>query len=76
MLRQKPALVLPQMLLKEATIHFYCLFDGITFFRHLYDNGLKELNRLCKHMKNVKSSQLCISMKFFRKAQVLPCEYR
>ena len=27
MLRQKPTQVLPQKLLKEATIHFYCLFD-------------------------------------------------
>ena len=40
---------------------------------------LKELNRLCKHMKNVRSSQPRISMNFcteFSKAQVFPCEYR
>ena len=36
---------------------------------------LKELNSLCKHMKNVRCSQPCISMNFcteFSKAQVLP----
>ena len=27
-------------------------------------------------MKNVRSSQPCISMNFFSKAQGLPCEYR
>ena len=27
MFRQKPTQVLPKKLLKEATIHFYCLFD-------------------------------------------------
>ena len=37
---------------------------------------LKELNGLCKHMKNVRSNQRCISMNSFSKAQVLPCEYR
>ena len=31
MLRQKPTQVLPQKLLKEATIHFYCLFDESRF---------------------------------------------
>ena len=58
----------------------------IAFFRHLYDRDvealsnilgtimeLKELNWLCKHMKKVRSSQLCISMNFcteFSKTQV------
>ena len=37
----------------------------ITFFRHLYDNGvLKEFNKLCKHMTNVRNSQPCISINF------------
>ena len=27
-------------------------------------------------MKNVRSSQPCISINFFSKSQVLPCEYR
>ena len=39
---------------------------------------LKELNGFCKHTKNVRNSQPCISMNFctkFSKAQVLPCEY-
>ena len=30
---------------------------------------LKELNCLCKCIKNVRSSQRCISMNFFNKAQ-------
>ena len=39
---------------------------------------LKELDCLCRHMKNARSSQSCISMDFcteFSKAQALPCEY-
>ena len=28
MLRQNPTQVLPEKLLKEATIHFYCLFES------------------------------------------------
>ena len=31
MLRQKPTQVLPLKLLKEAAIHFYCLFDELRF---------------------------------------------
>ena len=38
MLRQKPTQVLPLKLLKEATIHFYCLFDESRFSD---DNGIK-----------------------------------
>ena len=75
MLRQKPTQVLPSKLLKEATIHFYCLFDESRFSDICTIMELKELNWLCKHMKNVRSSQPCISMNFFRKAQVLPCEF-
>ena len=37
MLRQKLAQILQQKLLKEATIHFYVLFDESRF----YDNGIK-----------------------------------
>ena len=40
---------------------------------------LKELNLLGKHMKNVRSSQPCVSMNFcteFSKKPVLPYEYR
>ena len=76
MLRQKPTQVLPQMLLKEATIHFYCLFDELHFSDICTIIELKELNLLRKHMKNVRSSQRCISMNFFCKARVLPCEYQ
>ena len=36
----------------------------IMFFRHLYDNRIKDFNWLCKHMKNVRSRQPCISMIF------------
>ena len=63
---------------KEATIHFYCLFDE-SCFPGMYDKGIKELIWLCKHMKNVRSSQACLSMIFcteFGKAQVLSCEHR
>ena len=41
--------------------------------------GLKEVNSLCKHMKNVRSSQSCISMNScteFSKVQDFPWEYR
>ena len=47
----------------------------IRLFRHLYDNGIKRLNWLCRHMKNVRSGQPCISINFcteFSKAQVFP----
>ena len=62
MLRQKPNQVLPQMLLKEATIHFYCLLDESCFSDNCTIKELKELNWLWRHMKNVRSSQPCISM--------------
>ena len=58
---------------------FYCLFDESRFSDICRIMELKELNSLCKHMKNVRCSQPCISMNFcteFSKAQVLQCEYR
>ena len=76
MLRQKPIHVLPQKLLKEATIHFYRLFDESRFSDICTIMELKELNWLCKHMKNVRNSQPCISMNFSSWAQVLSFEYR
>ena len=39
------------ILLKEATIHFHCLFDESRFSNICTIMELKELNRLCKHMK-------------------------
>ena len=60
--------------LKEATIYFYCLLDESLFSDICTIMELKELNWLCKHMKNVRSSQPFISMNFFSKAQVLPYE--
>ena len=75
MSRQKPT----QVLLKEATIHFYCLFDESGFSDICKIMELKELNWFCEHTKNVRSSQPCTSMKFcteFSKAQILLCEYR
>ena len=42
MLRQKPIQVLLKKSLKEATIHFYCLFDESRFSD--IDNGIKILN--------------------------------
>ena len=62
MLRQKPTQVLPQKLLKEATIHFYCLFDESHYSDISTMIELNEINWLSKHMKNVRSSQPCISM--------------
>ena len=44
MLRQKPTQVLPQKLQKEATIHFYCLFDESRFSDISTIMELKELN--------------------------------
>ena len=44
MLRQKPTQVLPQKLLKEATIRFYCLFDESRFLDIRTTIGLEELN--------------------------------
>ena len=64
MLRQKPTQVLPWKLLKEATIHYYCLFDESRLSDILTIIKLKEANWLCKHMKNVRSDQPCISMNF------------
>ena len=31
MLRQQPAQILPENLLKGEAVHFYCLFDGSPF---------------------------------------------
>ena len=73
MLRQKPPKFLPQKLLKEATIRFYCLFDESRFSDICTIIELKELNWLCKHTKNVRSSQPFTSMNFctkFSKAEV------
>ena len=64
MLRQKPAQILPWTLLKEATIHFYCLFDESSFSDICTITELKEPNWFCEYMKNVRSSQPCISMNF------------
>ena len=44
MLRQKPPKFLPQKLLKEATIRFYCLFDESRFSDICTIIELKELN--------------------------------
>ena len=49
---------------KKASIHFYCLFDESRFSDICTIMELKELNRLYKHVKNVRSSQPCISMNF------------
>ena len=60
----------------EATINFYYILDESRFSDICTIKELKELNCLCKRMKNVRSSQPCISMNFFSEVQVLPCEYR
>ena len=51
MLIQKPNQVLPQKLLKEAAMHFYCLFGESRFSDIPTIMELEELNWLCKHMK-------------------------
>ena len=79
MLKQKLTQILLLKLLKEATIHFYCLFDESNFSDICTITELKELNWLFKHMENVRSSQPIISMNFctaFSKEQVFPYEYR
>ena len=58
MLRQKPTQVLPQKLLREATIHFYCLFDEARFSDFCTIIKLKELNRLCKQWKTSEATNL------------------
>ena len=69
-IRQKPTQILPWKLLKEATIHFYCLFDKSRFSDICTIMELKQLNWFCKHMKNVRSSQPFISMNIFSKAPI------
>ena len=44
MLRQKQTQILPQKLLKEETIHFYCLFDESRFSDICTVMELKEPN--------------------------------
>ena len=44
MLKQKPTQVLRYKLLKEATIHLYCLFDESRFSDVRTITDLKELN--------------------------------
>ena len=46
------------MLLKEATIYFYCLFDESRFSDICTIMELKELNWLCKHMKTSEAANL------------------
>ena len=58
MLREKPAQVFPQKLLKEATIHFYCLSDESRFSGICTITELEELNWLCKHMKTSEAANL------------------
>ena len=64
MLRQKPTQVLPLKLLKEATIHLYCLFDELRF-SHI--SAVMELMVLdlvgCRlGLGGVRGSRPCISM--------------
>ena len=44
--------------MKEATIHFYCLFDESSFSDICTIIELKEPNWFCEYMKTVRSSQL------------------
>ena len=68
MLREKPTQDLPEKLLKEVIIHFYYILDESRFSDICTIMELKKLNLLCKHVKNIKSSEPCISMNFFSKA--------
>ena len=58
MLRQKPIQVLPLKLLKEATIHFYCLFGESRFSDICTTMELKELNWLCNLWKTSEPANL------------------
>ena len=58
MLRQKPTQVLLLKLLKEATIHFYCLFDELHFPDICAIMELKEVNWLCKHIMMSEAANL------------------
>ena len=49
---------------KKQPFIFYRLFDKSRFSDICTIIQVKELNWLCKHTKNVKSSQPCISMNF------------
>ena len=44
LLIQKPTQILPRKLMKEATIHFYCLFDESRFSDIFTIMKLTELN--------------------------------
>ena len=44
MLRKKPTQILPLKLLKETTVHFYCLFDESRISDICKIMELKELN--------------------------------
>ena len=59
----------------ERSNHSFLLFDESRFSDIPAIIELKELNSWCKHMKNVRSSQPCISKNFSTdssKANVLP----
>ena len=59
-----------------ATIHFSCIW-WITFFKHLYSSSvimecIIELRWLCKHMKNIRTSQPAIAFAELSKTQLFP----
>ena len=57
MLRQKPIPDLSQKLLKEATTHFYYIFDESRFSDLCTIMELKELNWLCKQTYEKRQKQ-------------------
>ena len=63
-LKLKPTQILPQKLLKEANIYFYCLLDESRFSDICTIMELKELNWLCKHMKTSEAANLVLQWIF------------
>ena len=57
MLRQKPTQILPQKLMKEATIHFCCLFDESRFSDICTIMELKELIK--QSLENNRNKKRC-----------------
>ena len=60
MLRKKTNSSFAVKLLKEKTIHFYCLSDESRFSDTYTIMELDELNWLCKHMKTSEAANLVL----------------
>ena len=78
MLRKKTNSSFAVKVTERSSHSFLLCIWWITFLDTYTIMELEELNWLCKHMKNVRSSQPCTSLNFcteFSKGEVLACEY-